>query len=50
MKTEEVNYEQEKMKCKIFDELVVRRWGTSIDPPSIECTEDSDTGENELEE
>ena len=40
MKTEEVHYEREQIKRKILDELIVRRWGTSINAPSIEGTEE----------
>jgi hypothetical protein len=33
LKTDEVHSEQEQSKRKIFDELIKRRWGTSINPP-----------------
>ena len=48
MKIEEVNYDQKQIKFKTFDYLIVRRWGTLINPTSIEGTEDSETGENEF--
>jgi hypothetical protein len=44
MKTEEVHSEQERIRGKIFHKLIERRWGPSINLPSIEGTEDSDTG------
>ena len=51
MKTEEVHFEQERIKRKVFDGLIERRWGTSINPPSTKGTEeDSDTGGDEFEE
>jgi hypothetical protein len=50
LKTEEVHSEQERMKRNVFDALIVRRWGTSINPPNNEDTEDSDTGGDEFEE
>ena len=46
MKTEDMNSEQEQIKHKIFGNLIVIRWGTPINLSSIECTKDSDTGEN----
>ena len=50
LKTEEVHSEQERLKRNVFDALIVRRWGTSINPPNNEGTEDSDTGGDEFEE
>ena len=38
------------MKRKVFDKMIVRIWGTSINPPSIEGAEDWYTGENEFKE
>ena len=49
-KTEEVHSEQEQMKRKIFDELIVRIWGKPINLPSIEGIEVSDTRENQFKE
>ena len=34
LKPEEVHSEQERMKRKIFDNLIVRRWGSSVNPPA----------------
>ena len=48
MKTEKVHYEQEQMKRKIFNVLIVMRWVTSINLPIIKGIEDSETGENEF--
>ena len=51
MKTEEVYSEQEQMNQKVFDKLIKRRWGTSINPPTTKGTEeDSDTGGHEFKE
>ncbi len=39
------------MKRNVFDGLIERRWGTSINPPGTKGTkEDSDTGGDEFEE
>ncbi len=50
MKTEEVHSEQEQRKRKLFDDLIEKRWGTSINPPSTEGSSDSDNGGTEFEE
>jgi hypothetical protein len=50
MKIEEVHSEQEQRKRQLFDDLIEKSWGTSINPPSNEGTTDSDTGSNEFEE
>ena len=47
MKIEEVHSDQEQIKRKIFDNLIVSRWGTSINLTNIEGTEDSDTDDND---
>jgi hypothetical protein len=36
-------------KKQVFDALIARRWGTSINPPTTD-TEDSDNSDNEFEE
>jgi hypothetical protein len=38
------------MKQKVFDALIERRWGTSINPSITKDTEDSDNGDNKFEE
>jgi hypothetical protein len=45
-----VHSEQEQTKRKVFDELIEKRWGTSINPPSTEGSSDSDNGGIEFEE
>jgi hypothetical protein len=50
LKTEKVYSEQERMKQKLFDALIERRWGTSINPSITKDTEDSDNGDNEFKE
>jgi hypothetical protein len=50
LKTEEVFSEQEQTKQKVFDGLITKRWGTSINPPSTEGSSDSDNGGTEFEE
>jgi hypothetical protein len=37
------------MKQKVFDALIKRRWGTSINPSSTKDTEDSGNGDNEFD-
>jgi hypothetical protein len=46
LKTDEVHSEQEQSKRKIFDELVKRRWGTSVNP-TMKPDEDIDIEEFE---
>jgi hypothetical protein len=54
LKPEEVHSEQEQEKRKIFDALIERRWGSSINPkytePDPEDTEEYDEYEDEDEE
>jgi hypothetical protein len=50
LKIEEVHSEQERMKHKVFDALIERRWGTSINPSITKDTEDPDNVDNEFEE
>jgi hypothetical protein len=50
LKTEEAHSEQERMKHKVFDALIKRRWGTSINPSITKDIEDPDNGDNEFEE
>jgi hypothetical protein len=49
LKTEEVHSEQEQTKRKVFDGLIEKRWGTSINPPSTEGSSDLDNGRTEFE-
>jgi hypothetical protein len=49
LKTEEVHSEQERMKQKVFDALIKRRWGTPINPSITKDTEDPDNGDNAFE-
>jgi IMP dehydrogenase/GMP reductase len=45
-----VHSEQEQRKQKVFDGLIKKRWGTSINPPSTEGSSDSDNGGTEFKE
>jgi hypothetical protein len=42
LKPKELRSENETRKRKLFDELIERRWGTSINPPKVESTENDD--------
>ena len=47
LKVDEIHSAMELKKRAIFDGLIERRWGTSINPPTIVGTEDSDDKEFE---
>ena len=49
LKPEELRSETETKKRNLFDKLVVKRWGTSINPPT-ELSETSDTMWEEYED
>ena len=51
LKTEELYSETEAKKCKTFDALIERRWGTSINPPKVEKKNaDNDDDDDTFEE
>ena len=51
LKADEIHSATEVKKRAIFDGLIERRWGTSINPPKVETVEDAeDLDNNEFEE
>jgi hypothetical protein len=50
MKTDEIHSEEEQAKRRVFDALIQRRWGTSINPPNIKWEQDQDDEFEEYED
>eukprot|EP00957_Ditylum_brightwellii_P135066 10297697-Ditylum_brightwellii.AAC.1 len=42
LRVEELNSETEIRSCNLFDSLIERRWGTSMNPPPETTTNDRD--------